>query len=324
MNAILEALRTLRLTGGIFLDCEFTAPWCVTASPIGPEEVGLLQLPFPSHVIAYHYVTHGRTILQVENREPITVEGGNVIVFPANDRHRLGSDLNGKAIDAKELVLPPSGNKLARIEHGGGGQRTHILCGFLGTDTPNDPIIQILPRVLKIDVADAGSAGWIESTLRFAAQQMSAGQPGSLALLAQLAECLFMEAVRRYVDSRPPADRGWLAGFGDPVVGRALALLHTRQGEAWTVDKLAAEIGLSRSAFADRFVRIMAEPPMRYLAKQRLRLAAQRLRTSHEPLVQIGLESGYASEAAFNRAFKREFGAPPAAWRARSAAKAAE
>lgn len=318
MNAVFDVLRTLRFTGGIFLDCEFTAPWCVTASAIGPEEVGLLGMPFPSHVIAYHYVTHGCALLQVENGQPVPIEGGKVFVFPANDRHRLGSDLSVKAVNAKDLVLPPTSGKLARIEHGGGGERTHIMCGFLGTDTPNDPLIQILPSLLKIDVVDAGSAGWIESSLRFAAQEMAAGHTGSLTLLAQLAQCLFMEAVRRHIDSVPSPERGWLAGFGDPVVGRALSLLHARQDDPWTVERLAAEIGLSRSAFADRFARIMGEPPMRYFAKQRLRLAAQRLRTSHEPLAQIGFESGYESEAAFNRAFKREFGVPPAAWRARS------
>jgi AraC-like DNA-binding protein len=323
MNAVIDILRTLRLAGGIFLDCEFTAPWCVTASAIGPEEVGLLSMAPPAYVIAYHYVTHGRVLLQVENREPIVIEGGEIIVFPANDRHRLGSDLSVKAINAKELVMPPANGNLARIEHGGGGERTHIMCGFLGTDAPKDPLIQILPSALKLRIAEGASADWIESSLRFAAQEMAAGRSGSLTLLAQLAECLFLEAVRRYVDSAPATERGWLAGFSDPVVGRALGLLHARREHPWTVDELATASGLSRSAFADRFTRIMGEPPMRYLGRQRLRVAAERLRTTHDPVAKIGFETGYESEAAFNRAFKREFGIPPAAWRARSAGDAA-
>ena len=318
MNALLDVLRTLRLTGGIFLDCEFTSPWCVTASAIGPDEVGLLTMPFPAHVIAYHYVTHGRVLLQLAEQQPISIEGGEIIVFPANDRHRLGSDLGVEAVNAKELVLPPANGNVARIEHGGGGERTHIMCGFLGTDTPNDPVIAMLPSVLKLGVTQGASVDWIESSLRFAALEMAAGRTGSPAILAQLAECLFMEAVRGYVDSLPPSQRGWLAGLGDPVVGRALSLLHARRDHPWTVDELAGQTGLSRSAFADRFTRIMGEPPMRYLAKQRLRFAAQRLRTSHEPVAQIAFEAGYESEAAFYRAFKRELGLPPAAWRARS------
>lgn len=318
VNALLDVLRTLRLTGGIFLDCEFTAPWCVTASAIGPDEVGLLLMPLPAHVIAYHYVTHGHVLLQMAGQQPISIQGGEIVVFPANDGHKLGSDLSVKAVNAKTLVLPPANGSLARIEHGGGGERTHIMCGFLGTETPNDPVVRLLPNVLRLGVAQGASVDWIESSLRFAAREMATGRTGSLAILAQLAECLFMEAVRRYVDSLPQTQHGWLAGFGDPVVGRALSLLHGRRDRHWTVDELARETGLSRSAFADRFTRVIGEPPMRYLARQRLRFAAQRLRTSHEPVAQIAFEAGYESEAAFYRAFKREVGIPPAAWRARS------
>jgi AraC-like DNA-binding protein len=319
MNTLLDVLRTLRLSGGIFLDCEFSAPWCVTASAIGPDEVGLLMMPLPAHVIAYHYVTHGRVLLQIANQEPVAIEAGEVVVFPTSDKHRLGSDLSVRAVNAKELVQPPANGSVARIEHGGGGERAHIMCGFLGTEAPNDPVIEILPSLLKLEVAKAGSVDWIETSLKFAAQEMAAGRPGSLPLLAQLAECLFMEAVRRYIDSVPAPERGWLAGFSDPVVGRALTLLHARRDHPWTVDELASEIGLSRSVFADRFTRIMGEPPMRYLGRQRLRFAAQQLRISHEAIARIGFEAGYESEAAFSRAFKREFGVPPAAWRARSA-----
>jgi AraC-like DNA-binding protein len=318
MNALLDVLRTLHLSGGIFLDCEFSAPWCVTASAIGPEEVGLLQAPFPAHVIAYHYVTHGGMLLQLANREPVAIGAGELVVFPTNDKHRLGSDLGVRAVNAKELVLPPANGSLARIIYGGGGERTRVMCGFLGTEAPNDPVIGMLPGLLRLEIAKGGSADWIEASLQFGAREMAAGRPGSLTLLAQLAECLFMEAVRRYVDSMPPPERGWLAGFSDPVVGRALTLLHARREHAWSVDELAAEVGLSRSAFADRFTRIMGEPPMRYLGRQRLRFAAQRLRSSSEPLAKISHETGYESEAAFSRAFKREFGVAPAAWRARS------
>lgn len=318
MNALLDVLRTLRLTGGIFLDCEFTAPWCVTASAIGPDDVGLLMAPLPARVIAYHYVTHGRVLLQLAEAEAICIEAGEIVVFPANDGHRLGSDLSVEAVEAGELVLPPENGNLARIRHGGGGERAHIMCGFLGTDTPNDPVIEMLPNVLKLEVKQGAAVDWIESSLRYAALEMASGRTGSHAMLAQLAECLFMEAVRRYVDSLPPMERGWLAGFGDPVVGRALSLLHARKDHPWTVDDLATQTGLSRSAFAERFTRLMGEPPMHYLTKRRLRSAAQRLRTSSEPVAQIAFEAGYESEAAFNRAFKRELGIPPSAWRARS------
>jgi AraC-like DNA-binding protein len=316
MNALLDALRGMRLTGGIFLDCDFTARWCVTATAIGPDQVGLLMMPLPAHVIAYHYVTRGRMHLQLAGQDPISIEAGEIVVFPSNDQHKLGSDLDLEPVDAKGLVVPPSGGGMARIDHGGGGALTHVMCGFLGTDTPHDPLISLLPRVLKLPVKDGASGEWIEASLRFAALDMAAGRAGSPAILAQLAECLFMEVVRRYLDSAPQSERGWLAGLRDPVVGRALSLLHTRVHQPWTADGLAREIGLSRSAFAGRFTRVMGEPPIRYLARQRMRIAARRLRTSHEPIARIASEVGYESEAAFNRAFKRELGVPPAMWRA--------
>ena len=321
MNVLLDVLRTLRLSGGIFLDCEFSAPWCVTASAIGPNEVGLLQMPLPVHVIAYHYVKEGRVFLQIANQEPVAVEAGEIIVFPANDRHRLGSDLNVEAVNAKELVQPPGNGSLARIAYGGGGERTHIMCGFLGTDAPNDPVIKALPSLLKLAVSEADSIDWIETSLRFAAREMAAGRKGTLPLLAQLAECLFIEAVRRYIESKQPHEHGWLAGFTDPVIGQAVNLLHAKRDHHWTVDELASQLGLSRSVFAERFARIMGEPPMRYFGRQRLRSAAQQLRSSHDTVARIGFQAGYESEAAFNRAFKREFGVAPTAWRIRSAAQ---
>jgi AraC-like DNA-binding protein len=318
MNALLDVLRTMRLSGGIFLDCEFTAPWCVSTSAIGPDEVGLLAMPMPAHAIAYHYVTHGRMLVQFGQQPPVSVGAGEIVVFPTSDDHKLGSDLGLRPIGAKELVKPPTNGNLARIDHGGGGASTHIMCGFLATDTPNDPLIELLPDVLKFDVKEGASGEWIESSLRFAARETASGRPGSPAILAQLAEGLFMEAVRRYVETLPPVQRGWLAGLRDPIVGRALALLHGRRNHRWTVDELAREIGLSRSALADRFTRLLGEPPMRYLSRQRMQFAAKRLKISHEPIARIAFEAGYESEAAFNRAFKRELGVPPAIWRGRS------
>jgi AraC-like DNA-binding protein len=164
-------------------------------------------------------------------------------------------------------------------------------------------------------VEEGASGSWIESSFRFAAHQLAEGRIESPAVLAKLAELLFVEAVRRYVRSLPPEASGWLAGLRDPVVGRALALLHSRMTHRWTTEELAQEIGLSRSAFAERFTSLMGEPPMRYLANWRMQVAAQRLKSSYEPIARIAFEIGYESEAAFNRAFRRTFDMPPMAWR---------
>ncbi|MDW9973046.1 helix-turn-helix domain-containing protein [Sinorhizobium meliloti] len=313
MDVLLDICRSMQLTGGVFLEAEFTAPWCVT-SQIAPEDCGPF-MPQPAQLIAYHYVTAGRLILQTDGHSPVPVQAGEIILMPRNDEHVIGSSTNVRPVNAHFLIQPAAAGGLARIAYGGGGERTLILCGYLGTNSTHATICDILPRMLKIGVEEGASGDWIESSFRFAAQQLSAGRIESPAVLAKLAELLFVEAVCRYVRSLPPEASGWLAGLRDRAVGRALALLHSRMTHPWTTEELAQQIGLSRSAFAERFTSIMGEPPMRYLANWRMQIAAQRLRGSHEPIARIAFEIGYESEAAFNRAFRRTFEMPPTAWR---------
>jgi AraC-like DNA-binding protein len=313
VDSILDVLHTTRLTGGIFLDAEFTAPWCVAAQ-IGPEDCTPFT-PQPVNIVAYHYVSAGRMLLLIDGQPPVPVDAGEIVVLPRNDPHRIGSNLGLPPVSGDTLIQPAADGGIARIRYGGRGERVHVWCGFLGNNTPNDPLLRILPPVLKVPVTDGASGGWIESSLAFAARELAADRVRSPELLARLAELLFMEAVRRYVASLPDGQRGWHAGVRDPVVARALALLHGCMQQRWTAEILAREVGLSRSALAERFTRIMGEPPIRYLARQRLQLAAQRLRTSAESIPRVAFSVGYESEAAFNRAFKREFGVPPAAWR---------
>ena len=310
MDPLDELLRALRLTGAVFLQSEFTSPWCIKTS-VSPGEYETV-LPKPSHVIAYHYVTEGHCLVQVEGDRPIEVRAGELVLLPHNDPHRLGSDLRVPAVTASLLVTRAVGEGLGRIVHGGGGERTRIICGFLGTDTPSPAIATILPAVLKIPIS-AGPAGeWIESSLKFA-QGLIADAP---AVLARLAELLFVEALRRHMAARPPQDQGLSPGLADPIVGHALTLLHARNNRRWTVTSLARELGASRSAFADRFTSAIGESPMRYLSRHRLRRAADWLRERRRSVTSVALDAGYQSEAAFSRAFKREFGQSPARWRA--------
>jgi AraC-like DNA-binding protein len=313
VDALLDMLRAMRLTGGIFLDAEFTAPWCVTAK-VGPEDC-IPFTPEPRHIIAYHYVTAGRFLLKVDHQPPVPVESGEIVVLPRNDDHVIGSALNLRAVSAEHLIQPAAGGGLAKIVHGGGGEQTRILCGFLGNDMPHNAIIALLPSVLKLKVTEGASGSWIESSFRFAAKELSEAEAASTPMLAKLAELLFMEAVRRYLATLPPAISAWTAGMRDPIVGRALGLLHSQIARRWTTEALAREIAVSRSAFAERFTRVIGEPPMRYLARQRFEQASARLRDSADPIARIAFDVGYESEAAFNRAFKREYGVPPASWR---------
>jgi AraC-like DNA-binding protein len=313
MDPLLDLLRAMNLTGGVVLDAELSAPWCVT-SRVEPQDYGTVR-PAPAHVVGYHYVIEGQCRLSVGGRHVGDVRAGEIVLVPRNDPHDLASGPDLPPVPARDLVQKARANGLPLVRHGGGGERTRLLCGFLGTSTVNPPIASVLPPALTIAVDDGAAAAWIESSFRFVAQELVNPRYESTPVFAKLAELLFIEAVRRHVASLPPGERGWLAGLRDPMVGRALALLHGQKQHRWTVPALAHEVGASRSAFADRFTTVMGETPMRYLTRQRLQRAAERLREDGASVADVAFDAGYESEAAFSRAFKRTYHRPPAAWR---------
>jgi transcriptional regulator GlxA family with amidase domain len=191
-----------------------------------------------------------------------------------------------------------------------------MICGFLGCDCAEDnPVISTLPSLLKLDAEQGGAAEWIRSTFQYAAEEVAAGRPGSETVLAKLSELLFVEAVRRYAQALPQGQTGWLAGLRDPHVARALALLHHDITRPWNVNDLSREVGLSRSALAERFISLIGMPPMHYVASWRMQVATQKLRNTSASLAQVADMVGYSSEAAFSRAFKKAFGTAPAGWR---------
>jgi AraC-like DNA-binding protein len=249
----------------------------------------------------------------VEGEEPLLLRTGDIVLLPRNDVHVLGSD---PALSPEHVTLhPPDDGSLPRMIHGGGGPLAHVVCGFLGSDAPSSPLLAALPRRLSLNVSQTGAGEWISSSFQFAARELNAGRLGAASVVSRLSELLFVEALRAYIATLPAEQQGWLAALRDPFVSRALSLLHARPGHPWTAEELATLVGLSRSAFADRFSALVGQPPMQYLAHWRMQLAAQRLRASLEPMARIAAEIGYESEAAFSRAFKRQYGAPPAAWR---------
>jgi AraC-like DNA-binding protein len=313
VDALSDILAAVRLSGGAFLDAEFTAPWCIAAQ-VGPEDCGPVGR-VPAHIIAYHYVVAGHLYIQAADAPPQEVEAGEIVLLPRNDPHVLGSAPGLRPLVVDGLIRPPAGPAPATLRHGGGGALTQIICGFVGCDAPHNPLVGTLPVLLRLNVREGPGGGWIGESFRRAAEEFATGGIGSATVLGKLAELLFVEAVRRYLATLPDDRTGWLAGLRDRTVGTALGLMHTRVDEDWTTEALARESGLSRSAFAERFTNLIGVPPMRYLAQWRLQLAAARLRDSARPTAQIAYEVGYESDAAFSRAFKREFGVTPAAWR---------
>ena len=315
MEALEDLLRAMRLSGAVFLDAEFTAPWCIITK-LSADHCRPF-MPVPGHLIAYHYVLEGALSVRVDGEPPCDAVAGELLVLPRNDTHVLGNDLNLRPRLAHDLIKPATDEGLARVRYGGGGTRCQILCGFLGTEDRTDPLIASLPAVLKLSLDPGRMGSWIEASMRYAARELATGVPGAACSQARLSELLFAEAVRTYVGSLPPGSKGWLGGLRDPYVGRALALIHSRAAHPWTLDELAREVGLSRSALGERFSRHIGMSPMRYRSRRRLQYAADRLRHSKAPVSQIAYEVGYESDAAFSRSFKREFGASPVAFRER-------
>jgi len=314
MDALSDVLRVVRLKGGVFLHAEFTAPWCITAQ-VGPRDSGSL-FDRPEHVLLFHYVSEGKLFAQIESSRPSEIEAGEIIIFPQNGQHLLGSHLDVPPVPTREIVqsAPESGFRV--IHHGGGGEQTRIVCGFLGCDQiAGNPLLAALPSVLRFDTRSATSGQWVRSSLEFAAQESAARRAGTEAVLARLSEVLFIEALRSYVDALSQTQTGWLAGLKDPLVARALALLHGQIARQWTMDDLSREVGLSRSGLAERFTRLIGDPPIRYLSRWRIQVAAHQLRHSEATIARIAEDVGYGSEAAFNRAFKLGLGTPPATWR---------
>ena len=315
MDALSEVLKVLHLTSGVFLEVEFTAPWCVDSAP-GTEDIAHI-LPEAEHVVIYHLLVEGRCRARLPGgREVLELGPGDVLMFPHGDGHCLGSDVFLSPLPASGLVEPAPEGGLMRIRHGGGGERTRFVCGFMACEKRLcKPLLDALPRMLSVSLGDDPATRWLVSALEHGANETHAPRPGSEAVMGRLSELVFVESLRKYIGALPEQELGWLAGLRDPVVGKALARLHAEPERRWEVETLARECGLSRSALGERFVALLGEPPMQYLARWRMALASRALASRNDGVAQVAAEVGYDSEAAFNRAFKREFGMPPAAWR---------
>jgi len=318
MDALSDVLRVVQLTGAVYLDGAFSTPWGITV----PSDSALCAayLPPSERVISFHLVTEGQCIAMLPH-DPGTalrLNAGDVIVVPQGETHLLSSS----ADVSPQLMAPLLANQIEAtpgevmtLVHGGGGTVTRMICGFLtAQEIWRNPLLSALPRLFKVDMRGS-SASWIESSLRFATKEAVSARAGGSTVLAKLAELLFVEAVRCHVDTMADDRKGWLAALRDRFIARALALMHARPAHPWTVEALAQNVGMSRSGFARRFAELLGMPPVQYLAQWRLQLAAQQLRVSNRALAAVAEEVGYDSEAAFNRAFKREFGVPPATWR---------
>jgi len=320
MDAFSEILAAVKLKGALFFRAEFSSPWKFT-SPASKKLAPTLD-PGAPHLVIYHLVVEGAAQARTLDGKVLPLEPGDIVIFPHGDEHQL---LSGeKALDdlTPKIIEKLVTRDLHPLRGGGGGENTRFVCGFMACDPfLCRPILEGLPTVLKVNIRSDGAGHWLENSILHLVEEAASDRAGSAAMLAKLSEALFVDTLRRYVAGLPEEQTGWLTGARDPIVGKSLAILHSRVNHPWTIADLAREVGVSRSALVERFSRFLSVPPMTYLMHWRLQLAARALTTTSRGTADVAADVGYESEAAFNRAFKREFGLPPARYRREAKAK---
>ena len=314
-DVLSDVLGAVRLTGAVYFDLELSYPWVAEAPP--SRELAGKVMPGAQRIIEYHLIARGTCWGHAVGHEPIRLGEGDLVVFPQGDAHVLASAPGMRAAPDMSFFNRPSTTLPFVYQLGGGGpERTRVVCGFLGCDErPYNPLLTALPTVIHLSATGPQvTTGWLATLLNIAVKESGSARAGGENVLARISELMFVEAIRRYVETLPPAQTGWLAGLRDPVVGQALAALHGGASEAWTVERLARLVGLSRSVLAERFTELVGQPPMQYLALWRMQLAS-RLLLEGGQVAAVSGAVGYESEAAFSRAFKKLVGQAPATWR---------
>lgn len=341
MDVLSEVLRIVRLSGAIHYCGEFTEPWSyLTSDP--QTAAARLNVPEGS-LIPFHVCVEGHCWVISGALEPIRIEAGDVIIFPRGDQHVMASEPDLAPVPVSKIYSRPTTERLMLVRYGGGGALARFICGYLQSDHQFDPLLRSLPAMLCVHARGGGlvletmdqtgrqaqpidnvrEAEWWQASVRYLISETAEPGPGNRAVVARLAETLFVEVLRwqfRYAVH----GQGWLAGLSDPQIGRVLNLLHALPNRHWTVDELAAEVAMSRAALAKRFVALVGQSPIQYLAGWRMHLARHLLQESSSGIGEIAGRVGYESEATFNRAFRRLVGCPPATWRHSRSALPAE
>lgn len=314
-DVLAETLRSIRLAGSVFMDARFSKPFGVISPEKFSPDTPLSQL---RHASVFHLIASGSCTIEIANGERQTVHAGDIVLLPFAATHKLWSGDVAEMTNAPELARPGALDGLWTIDHGGGGDTTRMVCGFIESrEFLYAPVFRSLPPLLIERTGDGEVSALITSMVREILKLADAATPGCELMLGRLMEGLFVEVVRRHAQSLPQETKNWFAACSDPIVGRALGAIHRDPSRTWTVHELAREAGTSRSVLSERFAALVGQPPIEYLASWRIQLAAERLRSSNDALASIASEVGYESVAAFNRAFKRITGLTPGRWRLR-------
>jgi AraC-like DNA-binding protein len=320
-DALSDVLSAVHLSGSVFFDVTAKSPWVAEAPPAA--QIANEVTPGAQHAIEYHVVVRGSCWISLVGDtgfKPVRLDAGDIAVIPHGDPHVVSSSPGMRAEPNLDVYRrPQDANALPfTLRTGGDGPSdVHLICGFFSCDArPFNPLLDSLPRFIRFGRdASQASQGLLEQFIRFATAEMGNKRAGSQSVLNRLSELLFVEVIRLHMDQLANNNTGWLAGLRDPLVGRALALLHAQPAYSWTTEELASQAGASRSALADRFAHLVACPPIQYLTQWRMQLAARRLSDRNVSVSAVAYEVGYQSEAAFGRAFKKLVGQSPGQWR---------
>ncbi len=313
MDVLAEVLGTIKLDAAVFFYGEFSAPWSIESPEVG--EISRYLTRKKSHVMIFHTIVEGKAVFRADSGQTEEAPAGSIILFPHGNAHFFGNGPSSRPSSAAQMLKNHVEGRVSVARVGGGGDVTKMICGFLTCDSRlSQPMLSSLPHLLVVPIRPGTAGDWIHHSLHFLVETEDAGEGHEL-VVAKLSEVLILETLRQYFDELPADHHSWIAGIRDPFVGRALAEIHKNPEHPWTLADLGREIGLSRTRLAERFTQFVGQSPMAYLTEWRLCLGSQLLRSTDVTVAEIATRVGYGSEASFSRAFKKEFGTPPAQFR---------
>jgi len=291
------------MSGAFYCRSTFTAPYGIDMPPL-------------DGTLMFHVMTQGQCWIEVPGHELRCLRAGDMALVPHGLGHRLLSDEEQPSVDFFSLDVQKLSDRYEQVEHGGGGSETTMLCGAVRFDHPvAAKFVSMLPNLIHIDVWSESESHWLQSTIRFLADEAKSLRPGGETIITRLCDVIVVQAVRSWLATAPEANTGWLGALKDERIGRTILHIHRTPEHDVALEELAKQAGMSRSAFSARFTELLGEPPVRYATRWRMTVAHSWLREDNTSIAEVADRLGYQSEAAFSRAFKRMTGLSPSAAR---------